>query len=76
MEAYFLVNVQYDNKYQIDLGADWYKKNNKNPFKSKRVAQTVAEILIQKCNASSKLYQRTGGLLQKLHTDGYGRRKV
>jgi len=34
----------------------WYPNNNLNPFKSKQVAQTIVEILVQTSNGSIKLH--------------------
>jgi len=52
MDIVFTVQTEYQEEYRVLPGGPWHVRNSMNPFKSKRVDQTMAEILVQKSNGT------------------------
>jgi len=69
MDTYFSVQSEKQNKYAILSTDQWYMGNSLNPFKSKRVAQTIAEMLVKISNGTLLVYKSEGYITDK-HSAG------
>jgi len=57
MDIHFSAKRKHKIEFTVSSPHEWYMGNNLNPFKSKRVTQTIAEILVQNVNGTINAYQ-------------------
>jgi len=66
IDKFFSDKTVCGKQFGADLGRKWYMDNNSgNPFKAKRVAQAMAEILVQNSNGTFCVYYNSQKMNEK-----------